>query len=87
MTTLADIRSAKKVFLNQDQTYSLVTLLARGCDKGMKLRLNDIIKNSFYSLMDNVPYWDKFIVHLDYVEYNGSNKDIPGIRKDILNQR
>jgi hypothetical protein len=37
--------------------------------------------------MDDVPYWDKFIVHLDYVEYNGSNKDIPDIRKDILNQR
>lgn len=85
MTTVADIRRQKK-FLTPDSTYYLIRLLTKQCSNDTKQQMGSIIRNSFYSLEDN-PYWDKFILHVEGIEYKGNLADIPAIRLDILSQR
>jgi hypothetical protein len=85
MATIADIRRTHHVFLNADQSYSLINILTKQCKKDIKLKMGEIVRNSFYSL-DEKPYWKDFVIHPDYIEYVGK-EEIKDIRQDILDQR
>lgn len=85
--TLALLRKNKK-FLNYEQEFGLITILTKGCRIPTKRLITEGIRNRFYSLEDR-DYWKQFQVLENGIEFmpkKDINKEISGIRKDILKQ-
>lgn len=87
MNNLAELRKAKR-FLTNEQLESLIFILCNGLRKEAKLRLESILRNSFYSLEDK-DYWTRFILDGNYTSYKAKEEvnrkaELKEIRNDIL---